>query len=153
MIRGGDFYAVWVEELGLWSTDEDDVSRMIDRELDKFAEENRSKFDANVKILYMWDSESGMIDSWHKFCQKQMRDSFHMLDENLIFSNSATNKKDYASKRVVSQHGISLFQLYILQRRDIRLNGLSVRLYLVIQKLCRSLWFYMVQQVRVNRQS
>lgn len=100
MIRGGDFYAVWVEELGLWSTDEDDVSRMIDRELDKFAEENRGKFDANVKILYMWDSESGMIDSWHKFCQKQMRDSFHMLDENLIFSNSATNKKDYASKRL-----------------------------------------------------
>ena len=25
MIRGGDFYAVWIEELGLWSTDEDDV--------------------------------------------------------------------------------------------------------------------------------
>lgn len=100
MIRGGDFYAVWVEELGLWSTDEDDVSRMIDRELDKYAEEHRNKFDGNVKVLYMWDSESGMIDAWHKFCQKQMRDSFHMLDENLIFSNTETNKKDYASKRL-----------------------------------------------------
>ena len=48
----------------------------------------------------MWDSESGMIDSWHKYCQKQMRDSFHMLDEKLIFSNTPTNKKDYASKRL-----------------------------------------------------
>lgn len=41
-----------------------------------------------------------MIDSWHKYCQKQMRDSFHMLDEKLIFSNTPTNKKDYASKRL-----------------------------------------------------
>ena len=41
-----------------------------------------------------------MIDSWHKYCQKQMRDSFHMLDEKIIFSNSGVNKKDYASKRL-----------------------------------------------------
>mgnify|MGYP007025254689 CR=1 FL=1 len=25
MIRGGDFYAIWIEERGLWSTDEQDV--------------------------------------------------------------------------------------------------------------------------------
>ena len=25
MIRGGDFYAIWGEDRGLWSTDEDDV--------------------------------------------------------------------------------------------------------------------------------
>lgn len=25
MIRGGDFYAVWNEDTGLWSTDEEDV--------------------------------------------------------------------------------------------------------------------------------
>ena len=25
MIRGGDFYAIWLEELGLWSTDEQDA--------------------------------------------------------------------------------------------------------------------------------
>ena len=48
----------------------------------------------------MWDAETGMIDSWHKYCQRQMRDSFHMLDEKLIFSNAETNKKDYASKRL-----------------------------------------------------
>ena len=48
----------------------------------------------------MWDSESGSIDDWHRYCQKQMRDSYHMLDENLIFSNSGVNKDDYASKRL-----------------------------------------------------
>lgn len=100
MIRGGDFYAVWVEDRGLWSTDEDDALQLIDRELDKYAEENKHKFDGNIKVLRMQDSESGMIDSWHRYCQKQLRDSFHMLDEKLIFSNSETNKKDYASKRL-----------------------------------------------------
>lgn len=100
MIRGGDFYAIWVEERGLWSTDEHDALRLIDLELEKFVEENKSKFESQVKIMYMWDAETGMIDSWHKYCQKQMRDSFHMLDEKLIFSNAETNKKDYASKRL-----------------------------------------------------
>lgn len=100
MIRGGDFYAIWLEDRGLWSTDEQDALQLIDRELDRYAEENRKNFDANIKTLHMWDSESGMIDSWHKYCQKQMRDSFHMLDEKLIFSNTPTNKKDYASKRL-----------------------------------------------------
>lgn len=100
MIRGGDFYAIWIEERGLWSTDEQDALQLIDRELDKYAEENRQRFDSNIKILYMWDAESGMIDSWHRYCQKQMRDSFRMLDEKLIFSNTETKKKDYASKRL-----------------------------------------------------
>ena len=100
MIKGGDFYAIWIEEKGQWSTDEGDVIRIIDRELDKYAKENRDKFDGQVKVLHMWDAESGVIDSWHKYCQKQMRDSFHPLDRELIFSNYESKREDYASKRL-----------------------------------------------------
>ena len=100
LIRGGDFYAVWMEDEGLWSTDEEDALQIIDRELDKFAKENQDKFNCNIRVLHMWDSETGMVDSWHKYCQKQKRDSFHMLDEKLIFSNTETKKEDYASKRL-----------------------------------------------------
>lgn len=100
MIRGGDFYAIWIEERGLWSTDEQDALQLIDKELDTFAKENKDRFEGTVKILHMWDAESGMIDSWHKYCQKQLRDSFHTLDDKLIFSNTETTKKDYASKRL-----------------------------------------------------
>ena len=100
MIRGGDFYAIWIEERGLWSTDEQDALQLIDRELDRYAEENRQRFNSDIKVLHMWDAESGMIDSWHKYCQKQLRDSFHTLDDKLIFSNTETTKKDYASKRL-----------------------------------------------------
>jgi energy-coupling factor transporter ATP-binding protein EcfA2 len=100
MIRGGDFYAVWLEERGLWSTDEQDALQLIDRELNKYAEENRQRFDSNIRVLHMWDAESGMVDAWHKYCQRQMRDSFHMLDEKIIFSNTCTKKEDYASKKL-----------------------------------------------------
>lgn len=102
MIRGGDFYAIWLEEQGLWSTDEQDALRLIDRELDQYKAEHANNYDQDtkVRVLHMWDAESGMIDRWHKYCQKQMRDNFHMLDETILFSNSDTNKTDYASKRL-----------------------------------------------------
>lgn len=101
MIRAGDFYAVWVEELGLWSTLEDDALSIIDHELDVFAEKYKKEHpDLKVDILYTWDSTSGSIDAWHKYCQKQKRDSYIMLDETLIFSNTKTSKEDYASKKL-----------------------------------------------------
>lgn len=101
MIRGGDFYAVWLEDIGLWSTNEDDALSIIDSELTKYYNDYRKEHpEAKISVLYTWDSTSGSIDSWHKYCQKQKRDSFEMLDETLIFSNSETNKKDYASKRL-----------------------------------------------------
>lgn len=101
MIRGGDFYAVWVESKGLWSTNEDDALSLIDSELTKFADDYRIKNpEANLKIQYTWDSNSGSIDRWHKYCQKQKRDSFEMLDETIIFANTETNKKNYASKKL-----------------------------------------------------
>lgn len=100
MIRGGDFFAVWNEDKGLWSTDEQDVITLIDRETTRFIDEHKNQFGESVRPLYMWDAESGMIDSWHKYCQRQSRDNYTPLDEKLIFSNTETNKKDFASKRL-----------------------------------------------------
>ena len=100
MIRGGDFYAIWLEDRGLWSTDEQDALDLIDKELDSYAEEYQRKYNIEPKVLHMWDAESGMIDKWHKYCQSQTRDNYHMLDEKLVFSNMEPNKKDYASKRL-----------------------------------------------------
>ena len=101
MIRGGDFYAVWIEERGLWSTNEDDALAIIDNELKKYADDFVDKHpEEYINVLYTWDSSTGSIDQWHKYCQKQKRDSFEMLDETLIFSNTKTNKSDYASKKL-----------------------------------------------------
>lgn len=100
MIRGGDFYAIWIEERGMWSTDEEDVIKLIDDALREYKKTNKDSIPGSAKVLYMWDAGSGMIDSWHKYCQKQCRDNFHMLDEKLIFSNTPMKKEDYASKRL-----------------------------------------------------
>lgn len=101
MIRGGDFYAIWDEENGLWSTDEQVALDLIDKELNN-AEKRLKAADSSKRynIYYMWDADSGMIDKWHKYCQRQTRDSFHILDTKLIFSNMETKKEDYASKRL-----------------------------------------------------
>ena len=100
MIRGGKFYAIWNDDRGLWSTNEYEAFQLIDRELDIYAQENTHKFDGDVRVCHMWDSESGMVDRWNRFCQQHMRDNFEPLDEKLMFSNSGTNKKDYASKKL-----------------------------------------------------
>lgn len=100
MIRGGDFYAIWLENECRWSTDEQDALHLIDNELDKFAEEYKIKYNPNVHVLHLWDAETGLIDNWHKYCQRQMRDVYNPLDETLIFSNTITGKQDHASKRL-----------------------------------------------------
>lgn len=102
MIRGGDFYAVWVEDRKLWSTDEQDALMLIDRELAAYVDEHKEELGDGefVYVRYMWDAESGSIDAWHRYCQKQMRDHYTMLDEKLIFSNMVTTKKDFASKKL-----------------------------------------------------
>lgn len=100
MIRGGDFYAVWLEAENRWSTDEQDALKLIDDELDAYKEEHMDIFEYPVSVLHLWDAESGMIDKWHKYVQQQLRDNFHPLDETLIFSNTPTTKEDYSSKRL-----------------------------------------------------
>ena len=95
MIRGGDFYAIWIERLGQWSLKEQDALDLIDDELRKYMKEHGHLTD--VRILSMWDSDSGSIDRWHKYVQKQCRDNWHQLDDRLIFSNMTPAKDDYSS--------------------------------------------------------
>ena len=52
MIRGGDFYAIWLEEKGLWSMEEQDALHLIDSELDKYALENKCPDDSEKNY---WD--------------------------------------------------------------------------------------------------
>lgn len=100
MIRGKDFYAIWDEEAHMWSTDEGDAVRLIDAELKKYVDEHASKYETDPNILYLWDGDTGSIDKFHKYCQKQCRDNYHMLDEELIFSNTELSRSSYASKKL-----------------------------------------------------
>ena len=101
MIRGGDFYAIYIEERNEWSTDEDDALQIIDSYLDEEFEKSKGKYgDSTVKVLHVRDSENRVIAAWHRFCREDMRDHYRELDGKLIFSNDKTTKKDYSSKKL-----------------------------------------------------
>jgi len=102
IIQGGDFHATWVPSLNLWSKDEQYVIDMIDNDI-------RAKYYRAVKeaqpgeVYYMRlmeDSDSGAIDRWHKYCQKQMRDTGVELDDHVTYLSQQTRREDYASKRL-----------------------------------------------------
>lgn len=129
MIRGGDFYAIWDEKKGLWSTKENTASKIIDREVMKFKKEkfpSSEETDKPVVCKLMRDSDSGVIDKWHKYVQKQMRDSYHLLDEKIIFQNTEVKKEDYVSRRLpyaLEKGDISAYEelmstLYDQEERD-----------------------------------
>jgi energy-coupling factor transporter ATP-binding protein EcfA2 len=94
MIRGKSFYAIWDEQKGLWSTDEFDVQRLVDRALDEYAGRKR-----NVNVKHMLNFSSNMWKSYRNFI-REMPDNAHQLDMDLTFANTEVTKKDFVSKRL-----------------------------------------------------
>lgn len=94
MIRGRTFYAVWDDAVGLWSTDEYDVPRLIDAELWREAEKTDKPI---VKTMLSADSQS-----WARFRRhiQNISDNYHQLDNNLTFQNTEVKKSDYVSRRL-----------------------------------------------------
>ncbi|MBQ7687208.1 MAG: hypothetical protein IJT28_08275 [Bacteroidaceae bacterium] len=61
---------------------------------------HRDEFEDGVLCAYLKIARSGMIDEWHKYCQKQMRKSYHDLDQKILFANSKVSVSDFASKQL-----------------------------------------------------
>lgn len=101
MIKGGDFYAVFNEQTGLWSTDEDVLIKLVDAEVMEVYNQVKEEhpYDRVVPALMRY-ADSGSIDRWHKYVQKQSRDNFKMLDDELCFSNTELKREIYASKQL-----------------------------------------------------
>lgn len=99
MVRGRSFYAIWDEEKGLWSTDEYDVQRLIDKELYKYAEQVKSRNEGIVQVKALGDFST---NSWMQFRNYigHISDSSHQLDEKLTFSNTEVRKTDYVSRKL-----------------------------------------------------
>lgn len=98
MVRARSFYGIWDEELGLWSTDEYDVQRIVDKELREFVEKKKAEgLSCNPKWMRTFDTHS-----WARFKNylTQLSDNSHQLDENLTFANQQSKKSDYVSRRL-----------------------------------------------------
>ena len=99
--RGRSFYAIWDEEKGLWSTNENDVQRLVDKELWDYVESLKKDrgFEGYINVKTLKSDSSGM---WNRFTQymKRFPDSGVQLDDKLTFANTEVKKKDHVSRRL-----------------------------------------------------
>lgn len=99
MVRGKDFYAIWDEEKGLWSTDEYDVPRLIDNELRECKDVLEKNTNDRVHVNYLSNFSTGSWTAFKLYLSKSSN-NFHPLDNKIIFANTPITKKDYASRRL-----------------------------------------------------
>lgn len=110
MVRGKAFYAIWDEERGLWSTDEYDVQRLVDQELDNFVEKMEADGIAcNAKHLSSFNT-----NGWAQFQKftKNVSDNSHPLDTKMTFLNTEVKKSDYVSRRLPYSLAMGEYKAY-----------------------------------------
>ena len=97
MVRGKSFYAIWDEEAGMWSTDESDVPRLVDKELLEHRQKMSTEDKVSVRLLSNFSSKT-----WteYKKYMNSMFDNAVTLDNKIIFANTEVKRKDYASHRL-----------------------------------------------------
>ena len=98
MVRGGAFYAIWDEDSGLWSTDEYRVQQLVDREIDRWMEENADP-EKEYVVKKMRNFDSGQWAQFQRFV-KNISDNEKTLDDSLIFYDQETTLEDYATKKL-----------------------------------------------------
>lgn len=101
MIRGQSFYAIYLgDETHLWSDDEYEAIHIIDRELDKYAEDVKQRYPDRVyRVLYLRHAGTKMINKWHEFL-KQSPDHYHTLNQVMRFKSEKVKKTDYVTKKL-----------------------------------------------------
>ena len=97
MIRAKSFYAIWNQNVGLWSTDEFDVQRLVDEDLRNYQVKTEGMFEVHRNYLANFSS-----NSWLRFRNyiAHLSDNHHELDKNVTFLNTKVSKEDYVSKRL-----------------------------------------------------
>lgn len=100
MVRGGAFYAVWDEEKGLWSTNEYDCQRIIDKDIMAYVEQAKAE-GVIVEPLLTRNFSTGSWERFNRYIRNLPSSAhFQQLDESITFANSEVTKKDYVSKRL-----------------------------------------------------
>ena len=98
MVRGKSFYAVWDQEANMWSTDEFDVQRLVDKELMDYKNTKINPvIPCSVKLLS--DFSSNKWSEFQRYLTNQP-DYYRSLDTSLTFSNTEVSREDFVSKRL-----------------------------------------------------
>lgn len=99
LVNHGAFQAVWDEEAGMWSTDEYDVQRLVDRELYAYEKDYQARTGAITYVKSMMDWESKAWAGFQRYIQN-LPENRQDLDSKLVFQNTEVGKNDFATKRL-----------------------------------------------------
>jgi energy-coupling factor transporter ATP-binding protein EcfA2 len=99
MVQGRSFYAIWDEDVGLWSRDEYDVQRLVDEDLQHEAEALSARAKVSVAIKFMRSFNSNAWTQFKKFLA-QVSDNSHQLDSKVTFADAEVKKTDYVSRKL-----------------------------------------------------
>lgn len=96
MTRSRDFYAIYNEETGMWETDEATAIDLIDGQVRDYVVKEVGDLINDPThgpiVQRIADTDNHLIDKFHKYCQKDLRDSYHILNQTVKFSNSEVKR-------------------------------------------------------------
>lgn len=98
MARGKSFYSVFDEDTGLWSRNEYDVVRLVDRAImEKVKELEEEGHEVSYSLMQSY--ESGL---WTKYSTyiKSLPDSWQPLDNTIYFQNDPTGRSSCATRKL-----------------------------------------------------
>ena len=97
MVRGKEFFAIWDEESGFWSTDEYRARELIDRELYAYADTLTAPEDGYISVHSLQDFSSQAWSSWRRYLGS-LPDHFHDLDGELTWATDERKRENYATR-------------------------------------------------------
>ena len=95
MIKGHSFYAIWDEPNNIWTTKEARVAELIDNILWDEAEKERAN-NQMVQVKTLSDFSTKKWNEWTSYC-KLMPDTYHTLNNKIIFADTNITREDYAT--------------------------------------------------------
>jgi energy-coupling factor transporter ATP-binding protein EcfA2 len=99
MVQGRTFYAIWDEELGLWSRDEYDVQRLVDEDLQREADSRHAQTGTSYVVKYLSSYNNRVWNQFRNFLAN-ISDNNHPLDSKVTFANQEVKKSDYVSRKL-----------------------------------------------------
>lgn len=97
MIRGKSFYAVYNPETHFWSTDEYDLTRIVDADVARRFQEASERVDGSVWARYLGDYDSKTYADYKAWMSK-LPDVYHPLDSGILFADQTPRREDYATR-------------------------------------------------------
>lgn len=102
MLKGGEFYAIYDSETGMWSTDEEAVIHYVDNEIIKRYQEDKAKNEEAVYVpILMSKSKTHKLGEF-KTWKSQLPKDWHYipLDSCITLDDEVVTFKEYRSKRL-----------------------------------------------------